>query len=82
MNKETLVLTLAEYEVTCSLCPFQVQGKTIDGKEFYFRCRHDLWRLELDDTTIARGAGYIMSIDDMVTELKLAGIKLVKLVDL
>ena len=82
MNNETIVITLAEHEITSIACPFQVEGKTIDGKDFYFRCRHNEWRLELDDTTISRGDGDVTSIDEMVTSLKTDNIKVLKMVDL
>jgi hypothetical protein len=34
-----------EFKVTCLGAPLQIEG-FIDGVPFYFRARHDKWRLE------------------------------------
>ena len=46
---------LAWARVTTSYGPTQVEGETADGQEFYFRCRWDLWRIELDGEQVAEG---------------------------
>ena len=33
-----------EFRVTCLACPLQIEGH-VDGVQFYFRARHDRWRL-------------------------------------
>ena len=38
-----------EAAVTCRFCPVQIEG-TVNGLPFYFRARHDHWRM-----TIAKG---------------------------
>jgi hypothetical protein len=35
-----------EFKVTCLACPLQIEGH-VDGVPFYFRARHDRWRLEV-----------------------------------
>lgn len=36
------------FNVTCLAAPLQIDGQ-VDGVKFYFRARHDKWRLELPD---------------------------------
>lgn len=38
------------FNVTCLATPLQIDGH-VDGVRFYFRARHDAWRLELPDFT-------------------------------
>jgi hypothetical protein len=37
-----------DFTVTCMGCPLQITGH-VDGFRFYFRARHDKWRLEVPD---------------------------------
>ena len=39
---------LREFRVTCLACPLQISGH-VDGVRFYFRARHDRWRIETPD---------------------------------
>jgi hypothetical protein len=49
-----------EFTVTCLACPLSITGH-VDGIRFYFRARHDKWRIEIPDEgpseIIASGPG-------------------------
>ena len=38
-------MNIEEYIVTCEACPLQIEGQVF-GWTFYFRARHDQWRIE------------------------------------
>lgn len=46
-------ITIAEVRVTCDAAPVQIEGRLSDGREFYFRSRHRMVSLSIDDETIA-----------------------------
>lgn len=39
-----------EFRVTCLGAPLQIEGR-VDGVRFYFRARHNVWRLEVHPDT-------------------------------
>ena len=44
--------------VTCTACPLQAEGALPDGREWYYRARHGVWRLDVPyGTTLADGVG-------------------------
>ena len=38
-------MNFQEFRITCEACPLQIEGK-VEGKSFYFRARHERWRIE------------------------------------
>jgi hypothetical protein len=48
-----------QFNVTCLSCPLQIEGH-VDGFRFYFRARHNRWRLEIDES----GGGVVIAHGD------------------
>lgn len=48
------IIDFSEYRVTCPAAPLQIDGN-VSGVPFYFRARHDKWRLEVYNEIIASG---------------------------
>lgn len=53
-------------------CPVQAEGK-VNGKDYYFRARHDHWRMEVEGEVIAEGDHLYASWMSLPEALQLIG---------
>ena len=58
-------IVLKTYNQISSAAPWQAEGTTVEGQDFYARSRHGGWRIELDGVIIADGSGHIFSLYDL-----------------
>jgi hypothetical protein len=51
--------------ITCFSAPVQMEG-TVGEHRWYYRERHDRWRLEIDDEVVAEGKSPDIEVDEEI----------------